>query len=551
MFDPNSLAKMKSDAEIRKRALANLTEWSMELVPENLRKNLVLDVRDVQCGDPNCAPVDTLFLFLWGGSEFQQGKGRFGLPLAPEELQSKDELQSHFPDEETLRAWSSGDLSEKEKKRQEQLKAGAIRQTCLDQIHHFSLWADAVVHHVDASALTRKVCVSLLRNLSETSVELFSSKGEKAKELLGEDLRLASQVLSRVCNKDSLGSLFVKFSIDQDPQSPMKLWRDKVMQELEEVYSCRTLSVSKKEMLRTALTYVRQVEKSWEFQLELWDMKTDTMEKYGVSTKESLTYGTTSFSLWRDVMALPLVREALHPAKKPKVAVLGSSQGLLCLYTDALCNSFVKNTGGDSVLIEGWEIQECLHGIAEDLLESVSGDTNNVRVHMADMFTADLSRFNVVVLTSLCWDNETRLKIAQKCARELEVGSLVIDYQEGTFKDFDLDTTSNLYGRTTGGNGGDGKTSTKGGKEGAVTPPSVTEASIGQLTRALDNALADAIEAYWNGDELLVPPAPEKKVHMAEEAREKTGGRFKVESLAEGACSWSNKQTLYIHRKKK
>ena len=86
MFDPDFISKRKKEAVVRKTALAKLTKWSMELVPEDLRKGLVLDVRDVQCGDPNCAPVDTVFTLMWGEGEFRQGRGRFGLPMAPEDL---------------------------------------------------------------------------------------------------------------------------------------------------------------------------------------------------------------------------------------------------------------------------------------------------------------------------------------------------------------------------------------------------------------------------------------------------------------------------------
>ena len=399
--------------------------------------------------------------------------------------------------------------------------------------------------------LTKKVCVSLLKNLSDSSTELFTSKGKMAKELLGEDLRLASQVLSRVCEKDSLGELFAKFSIDRDPQCPMKLWSDNVMEELKEVYSCRTLSGAKKEMLRSTLSYIRQVEKSWEFQQELWDEKETTMKKYGLASKDALTYGSTSFTLWRDVVALPCVQEALHPAKKPKVAILGSSQGLLALYTDALCNSFVRNTGGDHVTIEGWEIQPCLHEVAEDIIGNVSGDVGHVSVHLEDMFEADLSGFVVVVLTSLCWDNQTRLKIAKKLSRELQAGALVVDYQEGTFKDFALDATSSLYGDSSGGSGGE----KEGGEEDegrAAKPASVKDASIDQLSKALDDGLADAIEAFWNGEELVVsPPSPQEGTPKKEKGEDKneTVGTFKVESLTEGTCSWSNQQTIYIHKK--
>jgi len=548
MFDPNSLAGRKATEKRRKIAIKDLTLWGMELVPEDLQEGLSIDVMDVQCGDPNCAPVDTLFTLLWSDGE---GKGRFGVPAAPEELTCKDMLSEHFPDEESLRAWRVGKLSEEEQKRQDKARAGAIRQACLDQIHHYSLWADAIVHHSNTSKLSKKVCISMLKNLAETSTSLFSSSGAKAQALMEEDLKLASQVLAKICDKDSLQEVCEKFSLDRDECAPMKMWSDKVTSELKEVYSCPRLSPQKREMLRTTLSYIRQVEKSYEFQQCLYDEKEKTVKTHGVPSKEALTYGSTSFSLWKDVLELPSVRAVLETRegkKGPKVAILGSSQGLLCLYTDALCNSFVENSD-ERVCISGWEIIPCLHEIADDIMRNVSTELSHIQVHLQDMLRADLSDFDVVVLTSLCWDSHTRLKIAKKLSQDLRRGSLVLDYREDTFSQFGLDDTSSLYSQPKGGN------EVEGGEEEYSKSKeyvAIQEASTDHLLKALDDGLADAIEAFWRGEEYCVPVTPPRAKAKAKGTRtkfedEKEGGKFRLEGLTEGSCSWSNQQGIYVH----
>ena len=44
------------------------------------------------CGDPNCAPVDTVFTLVWESG----GKGVFAIPAAPHELEKEDVLE-FFP----------------------------------------------------------------------------------------------------------------------------------------------------------------------------------------------------------------------------------------------------------------------------------------------------------------------------------------------------------------------------------------------------------------------------------------------------------------------
>ena len=103
MFDPNA-NKLQKAAEARMRkACARLQVLAMKCVPEHLQENLILDVKDIQCGDPGCAPVDTVFTLVWG----EGCRGVFGLPFAPDELED-DEWKDYFPDEETLQKWKSG-----------------------------------------------------------------------------------------------------------------------------------------------------------------------------------------------------------------------------------------------------------------------------------------------------------------------------------------------------------------------------------------------------------------------------------------------------------
>lgn len=104
MFDPNALGDQKKLKMIRKKAVKDIKNWSMLKVPEALREGLIMDVKEVICGDPNCAPVDTVFTIAWADG----GRGVFGLPFAPEEL-SQEDMDELFPDEETLSKWKAGE----------------------------------------------------------------------------------------------------------------------------------------------------------------------------------------------------------------------------------------------------------------------------------------------------------------------------------------------------------------------------------------------------------------------------------------------------------
>ena len=102
MFMPQDNAAKARKVKMKK-ACAILQEQATNCVPESLREDLIIDVKDVVCGDPFCAPVDTVFTLVWESG----GRGVFGLPFSPDEME-EDELSDYFPDETTLQQWKDG-----------------------------------------------------------------------------------------------------------------------------------------------------------------------------------------------------------------------------------------------------------------------------------------------------------------------------------------------------------------------------------------------------------------------------------------------------------
>lgn len=65
MFDPSKASQAKLDALAKKRAQASVKEKCIQLVPMELQEGLLIDVKEVQCGDPNCSPIDTVITMVW------------------------------------------------------------------------------------------------------------------------------------------------------------------------------------------------------------------------------------------------------------------------------------------------------------------------------------------------------------------------------------------------------------------------------------------------------------------------------------------------------
>ena len=59
MFLPENVASQNKEEEERKAAFKKIEQWSLEIIPQEIRGEAQVSVQEVQCGDPNCAPIDT------------------------------------------------------------------------------------------------------------------------------------------------------------------------------------------------------------------------------------------------------------------------------------------------------------------------------------------------------------------------------------------------------------------------------------------------------------------------------------------------------------
>ena len=60
MFLPENVGLYEKEEKERKQALKRIETWSMEMIPQELRSDADVAVREMACGDPNCSPVDTV-----------------------------------------------------------------------------------------------------------------------------------------------------------------------------------------------------------------------------------------------------------------------------------------------------------------------------------------------------------------------------------------------------------------------------------------------------------------------------------------------------------
>ena len=55
----------KKEEELRRSAYRRLEEWALELIPPSIRNGVTINVQEVVCGDPSCAPIDTAIAVLF------------------------------------------------------------------------------------------------------------------------------------------------------------------------------------------------------------------------------------------------------------------------------------------------------------------------------------------------------------------------------------------------------------------------------------------------------------------------------------------------------
>jgi len=159
---------------------------------------------------------------------------------------------------------------------------------------------------------------------------------------------------------------------------------------------------------------------------------------------------------------------------------------------------------GHNVCITGYEVLPSLHSVSVYLKSKYKIPNEQVEFVHADMLTADLSKTNILVLTSMCWDKDTRKKVAEKCITEMKKGAIVVDYRKECFSDFGYDETSNVYGKnkklkTSTKTTTKTETKTKTQKSAPTLGSQIRNTSVDTLMSILDLCVTDFMETEYEG----------------------------------------------------
>ena len=106
MAGPFTLPGSAEDAaaKAKRTATVRVKEWVEARLPlEHVQtRECVVDVSEVQCGDPNCAPIDTVVRIIYGA-----GCGTvFGIPCEVHEVEEGD-IDSQMPPDEIIQQWAA------------------------------------------------------------------------------------------------------------------------------------------------------------------------------------------------------------------------------------------------------------------------------------------------------------------------------------------------------------------------------------------------------------------------------------------------------------
>jgi len=144
-------------------------------------------------------------------------------------------------------------------------------------------------------------------------------------------------------------------------------------------------------------------------------------------SSENFSYGSTPFASWVEVFVqCDDLRERAKTLEEDdlKYVVFGSSAGWLVFYAA---------TTFRGARCEGFEILETLHATALHVLEGAAEKQAckklNVNFCNADMLSSSLCDVGIIVLTSMCWDDDVYEAVLEKLAEELRAGAFVIDYR--------------------------------------------------------------------------------------------------------------------------
>lgn len=68
MFLPKNesdTSDLRAAEAARREGYARIEAWALELIPSEIREGVTITVQEVQCGDPECAPIDTAVAIMF------------------------------------------------------------------------------------------------------------------------------------------------------------------------------------------------------------------------------------------------------------------------------------------------------------------------------------------------------------------------------------------------------------------------------------------------------------------------------------------------------
>jgi len=64
MFLPGG-RNFQQESQDKKRTLQRVENLALECLPEHMRSAATVSIQEVQCGDPECAPIDTVVTIIF------------------------------------------------------------------------------------------------------------------------------------------------------------------------------------------------------------------------------------------------------------------------------------------------------------------------------------------------------------------------------------------------------------------------------------------------------------------------------------------------------
>ena len=148
-------------------------------------------------------------------------------------------------------------------------------------------------------------------------------------------------------------------------------------------------------------------------------------------SSSTFAYGSTPLATWSELFARcdELRARAMSlGSENLDYVVFGSSLGWLVFYGALTLRARSH---------KGFEILQTLHDQACRVKATVDEEpsiSSAMEFHLVDMLTASLENVGLIVLTSLCWDEDLYDVTTRKLASELPRGAFVIDYRDGLLK---------------------------------------------------------------------------------------------------------------------